>query len=244
MELPFSPEIIISCEHAGNRVPEEYSFLFEGADEILNSHRGWDPGSLELAQILSEKTSSKLFSYPFTRLFIELNRSIGHPELFSEFTRSLNQSEKQAVIEKYYRPHRDKVAEVIQQNATRNRPTVHISVHTFTPILEKKERNFEIGLLYDPRRRVEKNICQIWKSLLKEIFPDFRIRMNQPYKGVSDGFTTFLRNIFEETLYMGIELEVNQRLLLDGDEKWINTCSKIGESLSRLMGITLNNKKP
>lgn len=244
MELPSSPEFIISCEHAGNHVPEDYQSLFDGADEILRSHRGWDPGSLELAQTLAEKTSSELFAYPFTRLFIELNRSIGHPKLFSEFSRPLKKSEKQAIIEKYYLPHRNNVAEAIKQNASKNQPTIHISVHTFSPVLEKKERNFEIGLLNDPKRNLERNICLIWNSLLKEEFPDFCIRMNQPYKGTSDGFTTFLRKMFDEILYLGIELEVNQKLFFEGEKKWISTCSKIGESLSRLMGITLNNKKP
>ena len=233
MELPSFPEFIISCEHAGNRVPEDYSSLFEGAGEILNSHRGWDPGSLELAQILSEKTEAKLFSYPFTRLFIELNRSIGHPKLFSEFTRSLSKPDKQEIIEKFYRPHRDSIAEAIQKNASQSRPSVHISVHTFTPVLEGKERNFEIGLLYDPKRNRERTVCQTWKSNLNEILPDFRVRMNQPYKGASDGFTTSLRKIFDEKMYLGIELEVNQKLFFES-AKWISTCSKIGKSLLRL----------
>lgn len=234
MELPSSPELIISCEHAGNKIPEQYQSLFDGVDEILHSHRGWDPGSLELAQTLAEKTNSELFAHPFTRLFIELNRSIGHPKLFSEFTRSLNKSERESIIETYYLPHRNTVIEAIKQNALQNRPTIHISVHTFTPVFDGKERDFEIGLLYDPKRVPEKNVCQTWKSLLKETLPNFRIRMNQPYKGISDGFTTFLRKRFDEKLYMGIELEMNQKLFYEDDKKWINICSKTGESLSLL----------
>ena len=234
MELLSSPEFIISCEHAGNKVPPEYKSVFEGADEILDSHRGWDPGSLELAQILAEETGSELFTYTFTRLFIEINRSIGHPKLFSEFTRSLSTSEREAVIDKYYWPHRNKIIEAIKRNTLQNRPTIHISVHTFTPILEGKERDFEVGLLYDPKRILEKDVCQTWKSQINEILPDFRVRMNQPYKGASDGFTTFLRKIFEKKWYLGIELEVNQKLFLEGEKKWKQVCSKICESLSRL----------
>lgn len=233
MELPSSPEFVISCEHAGNDVPKDYQHLFEGADEILNSHRGWDPGSLELAQALAEETNSELFSYTFTRLFIELNRSIGHPKLFSEFTHSLSKPERQAIVEKYYRPHRDKVVEAIKQNSSRSCQTVHISVHTFTPVFDGKERNFEIGLLYDPRRTLEKNACQNWKWLLKKNIPGFRIRMNQPYKGASDGFTTFLRNIFEENLYLGIELEVNQKLIRNHSE-WLLFCSRTASVLRSL----------
>lgn len=237
MEPLSSPEFIISCEHAGNEVPAQYQTLFKGADEILNSHRGWDPGSSELAKTLAAKTNSELFTHAFTRLFIELNRSPGHPKLFSEFSRNLKKAEKQHVIKKYYLPHRNKVIEAIKQNASLNHPIIHISVHTFTPVLDGIERTFEIGLLYDPKRIQEKNVCHNWKSLLNYFLPDFRIRMNQPYKGASDGFTTFLRKTFDEKLYLGIELEVNQKLYFEGDSKWLQTCSKIGESLSRLREI-------
>lgn len=231
MEHLSSPEFIISCEHAGNKVPEQYQTLFEGAEEILNSHRGWDPGSLELAQILADKAGSELFTHSFTRLFIELNRSPGHPNLFSEYSRNLKKTEKRSIIEKYYLPYRNKVIETIKQNASRDHPTIHISVHTFTPVLNGKERQFEIGLLYNPQRILEKNVCQNWKSLLNDFFPDFRIRMNQPYKGASDGFTTFLRKTFDEKLYLGIELEVNQKLFFEPSLHWTQICSTLGNTL-------------
>lgn len=230
MELPSSPEFIFSCEHGGNEVPKDFQHLFKDTDEILSSHRGWDPGSFELAQALAKETNSELFSYTFTRLFIELNRSIGHPKLFSEFTRSLSKPERQTIVEKYYRPHRDKVIEAIKQNSSRNRQTIHISVHTFTPVFDEKERNFEIGLLYDPSRTLEKNACQTWKRLLKKNIPGSRIRMNQPYKGTSDGFTTFLRKIFDEKMYLGIELEVNQKLIRNHIE-WLLFCSSMAAIL-------------
>lgn len=241
MELPSSPKFIISCEHAGNKIPNGYEFLFDGADEILNSHRGWDPGALELAENLAEKIESNLYSYPFTRLFIEPNRSIGHPRLFSEFTHELKKSDKNKIIENYYHPYRNSVIEAIRQNTAQDSPTIHISVHTFTPVFKEKDRHVEIGLLYDPKKVYEENICQRWKSVLKEIFPDFRIRMNQPYKGSSDGFTTFLRKLFDQKLYLGIELEVNQKLFFDNNGKWNQICLKIGESSSMLSNRLLNN---
>lgn len=240
MELLSSPEFIISCEHAGNQVPEQYQSLFEGADKILNSHRGWDPGALELAETVSQKTNSDLFVYPHTRLLIEPNRSIGHPKLFSEFSKKLSKSEKESLLKTYYHPYRNSVADAIRKNSSQKQPTIHISVHTFTPVLDDRDRNFEIGLLYDPKRIQEKNVCQLWRSILKQAFPDYRIRMNQPYKGASDGFTTHLRKGFYETFYSGIELEINQKLWLDIDVKWDQICSRIGESLSVLSNRLLS----
>lgn len=243
MELPSSPEFIISCEHAGNQVPEEYQSLFEGAAEILSSHRGWDPGALELAEKIAEKTGSELFSYPYTRLFIEPNRSIGHPILFSEFSRTLTKIEKQEIIKKFYQPYREKIIETIRKIAVHDIPVIHISVHTFTPVFKEKERDFEIGLLYDPKKNHEKNVCQLWRSILKQTVPDYRIRMNRPYKGASDGFTTYLRKIFHknETFYIGIELEINQKLLFNNNGTWNHLCTKVGESLSVLSNRLRNH---
>lgn len=234
MELPTSPEIIISCEHAGNQIPEQYQSLFDGAEEILNSHRGWDAGALQLAETFSKKTGLSLFSYSYSRLLIDSNRSIGHPKLFSEFTRPLPTPEKQKIIEKFYLPYRNHVTDEIKKKIERNDKILHIGVHSFTPKLNHKERNFELGLLYDPSRMLERNTCQLWKFIIKESFPEFRIRMNQPYKGISDGFTTSLRKTFDPNSYLGIELEVNQKLILKNKADWINICSKLADTFLHL----------
>lgn len=233
MERLTSPEWILTCEHAGNTIPDHYQYLFYGAEEVLKSHRGWDPGAFELAQELAENTGIELISYPFTRLFIEPNRSLGHPKLFSEFTRELPRTKKQEIINRFYLPYRKKVTDAIKKNALKQKPTIHIGIHTFTPVLDEKTRDFEIGLLYDPKRILEKDGCQKWKSILEHTLPDFHVRMNQPYKGASDGFTTFLRKQFDQKSYLGIELEVNQKLFLNNSQ-WPQFCRNMNNSLQSL----------
>src|SRR5436305_13375521 len=39
-------ELLITCEHGGNAVPERYRGAFAGAARALASHRGYDPGAL------------------------------------------------------------------------------------------------------------------------------------------------------------------------------------------------------
>ena len=46
---------------------------------------------------------------------------------------------------------------------------------------------------------------------------DFRIRKNYPYKGISAGLTTHLRKQFAENHYLGMEIEVNQKHLIQED---------------------------
>jgi hypothetical protein len=53
---------------------------------------------------------------------------------------------------------------------------------------------------------------------LEQNLPSFVTKFNEPYKGTDDGFTTYLRQKFRDTEYLGIEVEVNQKYL--NTEKW------------------------
>ena len=48
--------------------------------------------------------------------------------------------------------------------------------------------------------------------------PDLRVRLNYPYRGDSDGLTTWLRRRHPAARYLGIELEINQALV--GGRRW------------------------
>ncbi|MDX1591968.1 MAG: N-formylglutamate amidohydrolase [Balneolaceae bacterium] len=89
MQHPSFHSLIITCEHAGNHVPDHYRNLFTGHEEILDTHRGWDPGALKLAKMISKELKAPLYSCNHSRLLIEPNRSETHPSLFSEFPRGL-----------------------------------------------------------------------------------------------------------------------------------------------------------
>lgn len=225
---------IISCEHAGYTVPDHFNELFAGHETILQSHRGWDPGALILAGNLSAGLNAPLFSYHLTRLLIEPNRSETHPSLFSEFSRSLSAHDRDYLLQNHYRPYRDSLYRHIHQIITEKKSVLHISVHTFTPVLDGKVRNFDIGLLYDPSRGSEKEFSRLCKISLNSIHPEFTVRMNRPYLGKSDGMTSWLRKRFGDDRYTGIELEVNQALFNKGVPAWHSVSQKISESLKAL----------
>ncbi len=200
--------LLITCEHAGNQVPDEFSHVFTDASEILNSHRGWDPGALQLAMSLGEFCNIEPILYFPTRLLIEPNRSLTHPELLSEYSKLLQVDQQHTLIKDYYLPYRNRVETIIQQL---HAPVLHLSIHTFTPVFKAEERKVDVGLLFDPERASEEVFCQKWKIELERVFPDWKIEFNEPYKGIDDGFTTYLRNQFPNEQYLGIELEWNQK---------------------------------
>ena len=225
MATPSFHKFIITCEHASNSIPEEFAYLFEGALEILNSHRGWDPGASKVAYAISKTLKAPLFEFIFSRLLIEPNRSAHHPRLFSEFSAKLTSAEKAFLLDNYYKPYRWSVEREIESILLENQSLIHLGIHSFTPKLNESKRSMDIGLLYDPSRPLEKNFCSNWKNVILDIDPKLRVRMNQPYKGTSDGFTTTLREKFGPS-YAGIELEVNQAYFTgdkESESKIINT---------------------
>ena len=225
-----SPELLLTCEHAGNNIPAKFQHYFTGADEVLNSHRGWDPGAAELAECISERVQVSLISYPISRLLIEPNRSERHPKLFSEFTKNLSEEDKTDLLNNYYRPHRKMVTDEIYKKISEHKRVLHVGVHTFTPDLNGRLREFDIGLLYDPSRIPERSLAEEWK---RNISPRFRVRMNQPYKGKADGLITALRKLFSEEVYLGIELEVNHKLFFESQEVWQEICISVSEFLAK-----------
>lgn len=206
---------IITCEHAGNRVPKKLEHLFLGAGKILETHRGYDIGALDLAKEIGSGLGAPIFYSTITRLVADLNRSVRSKNLFSEFTAFIGNEYKTDILQRYYFPYRKRVEQEITSLSSKNR-VIHIAVHSFTPVMKGVVRNAEIGLLYDPGRVLEKKCCRIWKKELEERLPsDFRIRMNYPYKGISDSLPLKLRKTLPSDAYAGIEIEINQAIFED-----------------------------
>ena len=227
-----SPVFVLTCEHGGNTIPPAYRDLFSSAGDVLKSHRGWDPGALRIAETMSGMLGAPLFSSTTSRLLIELNRSIGHRSLFSEFTASLSVTEKQRIIEKYWQPYRDEVTAHIDNLVNTGCNVIHLSIHSFTPVWEGIARRTSIGLLYDPRRPHERSFCEAWKTTLRQQQPDYTIHSNQPYRGIADGFTTSLRRRFDAERsssgsYIGVEVEINQSLIYPSATRQIKSSAAL-----------------
>ncbi len=214
------PAFLITCEHGGNRVPAKYAALFAPHRELLKSHRGWDPGSLELGRAFARALRAPLIVSTTTRLLVELNRSERHRSLFSAITRSLPDEERQHILERWYHPHRRRVIEHVRRGILNAGAVFHLAMHTFTPVLDGLRRTTDIGLLFDPSRALERRFCTRWQDRLREARPDLTIHRNQPYRGVSDGLGTSLRRFWPDSKYVAVELEVNQKFALGSNRDW------------------------
>ncbi|WP_055442835.1 N-formylglutamate amidohydrolase [Lacinutrix himadriensis] len=223
-------KLILTCEHGGNKIPKPYPSYFDNHATILNSHRGYDLGALNLFNHLKSLAHFSAFSET-SRLLIELNRSLHHKNLFSEVSKSLSENEKEEIISRYYLEYRDEVETVIKKYLKTSKKVVHLSVHSFTPVLNSVTRKCDIGLLYDSRNASEKGFCKQLKKEILKIDNTLNVRYNYPYLGKADGFTSYLRKQCNKN-YIGVELEVNQKFSIN---------NKINEDLKAVLFSAIKN---
>jgi predicted N-formylglutamate amidohydrolase len=203
---------------------------------LLDSHRGYDPGALVMAKEMATTFRAPLVTSTVSRLLIDLNRSIGHPQLFSAATRSAPRELRAKIVERHYLPYRAQVERLVRRSVSRGRRVIHVSSHSFTPELDGKVRRADVGLLYHPARRGEADLCARWKASLAAFAPELLVRRNYPYAGKGDGLTRYLRLRFPASAYVGIELEINQAIVFTAGQRWIALRRVLIDSLRAALG--------
>jgi predicted N-formylglutamate amidohydrolase len=228
--------LVLTCEHADRRVPKPYARLFAREPGVLESHEGWDPGALPLARLLGRHLAAPVLAAHWSRLLVEPNRSPTNPRIWSRFTRELPRAERERILERYWRPHREEVEAEISRAIARRGRVVHVAVHSFTPVLDGEERNADVALLYDSQRAPEKAFAQRWARALRADAPGLRVRFNYPYRGCTDGLATWLRRRHPAPRYVGFELEVSQAVATA--PSWRSAGKALAESLGEALGRT------
>lgn len=229
--------LILTCEHASNRLPAAFKKAVPA--EVLKTHRAYDIGACTVFRKLVRFAKPEFYCEgKFSRLFVDLNRTITNKSAFSDYLRDNENAKAQATT--YWNEYRAAIEKFVQQNIGPSARTsrssvfhsgsflrirknkvgelaeppqaeiVHLGIHSFTPTLNGKVRNTDIGILYDPSRSQERAYANIIKAEIKRLYPAMKVRFNYPYKGSSDGLTTTLRKKFGPR-YVGIEIEINQK---------------------------------
>ena len=207
-------KLILTCEHASNDVPLELMPCFRNEESILNTHEAWDVGAFQIMRKLLPLATG-CFVGSISRLVVDLNRSLDHPNLHSTFVTNQNLIDLQYYIDLYYNPLRTSVRSLIAQQIAEGHRVLHVSVHSFTPVLAGEIRQADVGVLYDPACKAEDAFCTKWQHAMHQVNPKLCVRLNYPYLGTDDGHTTALRQEFLQEDYLGVELEVNQKYFLD-----------------------------
>lgn len=227
--------VVVTCEHASRAVPRRWAHVLPRAVVARAGHAAVDIGAAPLARRLADALDAPLFTARATRLLVDLNRSVGHPRLWSPWTRTLPADARAEILATYYEPYRHAVAEAVARGRRGGATVLHVSVHSFTPVLDGDVRDVDLALLYDPGRRAEKALARAWLAALRDELPELRVRANAPYRGTSDGHTTALRRRFADERYLGVEIEVNQALV--ATPAWRRVGGAVVETLHALSEV-------
>jgi predicted N-formylglutamate amidohydrolase len=203
----------LTCEHATNRVPAGVRAALGLSAARLVGHRAYDLGAAPMARALANELGQPLLLGGICRLVVDLNRSPNNPRVWSDWSRRLPPRTREALLRQHHWPHWNAVETSIGQLLASHGRVVHVGVHSFTPVLDGVRRTMDVGLLYDPARRWERALAGAWKHALGG---ELKVRRNAPYRGVDDGLTRQMRRRFPDTVYAGVELELNQGALVDG----------------------------
>lgn len=216
-------KLIITCEHASNKLPVEAKKLHI-PQAVLESHRGYDIGALSVYKKIVKRLRPDFHcAAKYSRLFIDLNRSITNKNSFNEFWDAATskgdvpKSLKDVAID-YHKKYREPIETFVTECLKNKTPIIHLAIHSFTPILNGEKRNTDVGILYDPSNPVERKLADTIINDIKKYAAQLRIRKNYPYQGKTDGLCTTLRKIStmahskEFYLYAGFEIEFNQNL--------------------------------
>lgn len=153
--------LVLVCEHASNRLADPWNDLGLSPAE-MRAHIAWDPGALGVARGLAARLSGRcggavLVHAPLSRLIYDLNRSPDRSSAMPDRSesydipanRNLAPADRARRTRTLYTPfHGSLHAVVTRQMALGCRPAV-ITVHSFTPIFDGRQRDVELGIIHD-----------------------------------------------------------------------------------------------
>ncbi len=201
--------LVLTCEHASCTVPVEYDDLGLD-DEQLREHIGWDIGAGALTDVLAQRLDVPAVQSGLSRLVIDCNRDLADHDLIVREShgvhvpgnQGIDAGERQRRIREFYEPYHEAIDEVLAR-----RPGILLlSIHSFTPILNGRERRFDAGVLFDNFATEAEQFGEVLGA------QGLRVRYNQPYSGL-DGLIFSARTHGMRHGVRYLELEVNNRLL-------------------------------
>lgn len=147
------------CDHASNRIPRKLATLGLSAAQRAD-HIAWDPGAAGMARRLSALLDAPLVLSGYSRLVIDCNRPMDSTQLTAPVSggvtvpgnASVSPQDRAARIDELHRPYHDTINEML--DARGGRPTLLLSIHSFTPELDDGPRPWQIAIAYGSDERL------------------------------------------------------------------------------------------
>lgn len=223
---------LLTCDHYGRLIPDAFGDLGLPESE-LQRHIAWDIGIAGVAERLSAALGAHLIAQRYSRLMIDCNRP---PHVASSIpalsdatvipgNERLSQTDADARRRAIFEPYHRRIKEAIDERLARSRPTILVSLHSFTPVYAGVARPWHVGTLYHHHRSMA--LPPLLLSLLRAE-GDLVVGDNKPY-AVSDltDYTIPVHGEARGLLNSGIE--IRQDLIGDdaGQVTWADRLARI-----------------
>ncbi|WP_102960531.1 N-formylglutamate amidohydrolase [Mangrovicella endophytica] len=177
-------DVVLVCEHAGNRLPPRYGSLGLPAAD-LSRHIAYDIGAGALTRALSRRLNAPAFFGTLSRLLVDLNRPFGVPSsmpLLSEATevpgnRDLAPEERERRRRLVFEPFHERLARFLDARDAAGRKTRLVAIHSFTPVFLGKTRPWHAGVLFEPPETFGRAVLTALRSE-----PGLIVGENEPYR--------------------------------------------------------------
>ena len=221
--------ILLLCEHAENKVPEELDNLGLKDTSILDGHHGFDPPMKEMTERLAEKLRVTAILGNYTRLLVDLNRRPNDKDLIPEryfgqdipANIGLSKEDYEDRIAIYYTPFHAQVNFQINRLKKAGHTPFIFSLHSFTenPGNNLPDRPWDIGLLYNEYDKAAHH----FDDYLTKHHPEIHVGHNEPYD-LRDLKTSSVMTHGEEKGLPYLLIELKNENFERGDqthEQWI-----------------------
>ena len=217
-------------DHAGRAIPGDLGDLGIASSE-LDRHIAYDIGVRGMGERLAERLDAPFLHQAYSRLVIDCNRDPAAPDAMPERSDgtlipanvdldAAAQAAREAAI---HAPYHGAIAAALDRRHAAGQPTILVSLHSFTPVMNGVARPWQVGVLHDA------GATAFAAALLAELRGrgDLTVGDNEPYRMDLVDYTV-PRHAFPRRLPYA-EIEVRQDLISDaeGEERWADLLATV-----------------
>jgi predicted N-formylglutamate amidohydrolase len=220
VEDELASPFLITCDHAGNRLPRALGTL--GLPEAeLERHIAWDLGAAEVARSLARELGAFAILQTYSRLVIDCNRPLGVPSSIPQISENtaipgnqgLSPARCRERARAIFQPYHERIVSEFERRARTGQASVLVALHSFTPTFDGVARPWHAGVLYNRDARLARALL----GLLRQD-PALVVGDNEPYS-VSDLSDYGVVVYGERRGILHVEIEIRQDLLSDEAEQ-------------------------
>ncbi len=232
--------LLLVCDHASNRFPQSLGSM--GLDYLDRvSHMTLDIGAGAIAESLADKLGATALLCQYSRLVVDCNRKLSDNSVFLENSegvdipgnQNLQITEKERRVSEIYWPYHNAIEAQICRLRDQYINPIVISIHSFTPVMNGEDREWEMGVLWDK----DQITAEFFLNKLTDA--GFFVGNNEPYSGKApEDFTIDYHAEPIGLPHVGIEIRQD---LINHDEGVERITDTLQEVISALTTSTRKN---